>query len=459
MRIILVTFILIHTLLLAQESSKISVKKENIKSIDYFGKVLSPEDENSYTKALEKFNHKNYKAAYKAFDALFFKHLDDVNINFYLGRSAFELGNYEEAMSAYERILLLHPESIRVRLELARTHYNMKMYESSEVEFQAILKNPDLPFIVREKVQRYLDAIENLKKKSFFKTMVMATYAYDTNYNTASIENKLNIANINFPNNTKPIGDQFHQEMINLTNRYDVGVRGGFEIYNNVMLFSKNYLHHDDRDVIFFNYTPSLQYTYNNSIFSFGLLYEHLVYATQHYMNSYGFTPKYTYSFNNGLNANFYYKQKYMRYIQTSNYKRNATLYETGVSIQKSFTTQTMLSFGINAEAQRAQHFSQAKNLDVESNSLGFNFLAMQVLPFHFNAKFQMQMRQSNYLHTNLDQTKRDERFSSYNTTLSYKAYKGLLINVNWNFSKNDSNQDPYIYDKDVFSCNMIYNF
>lgn len=43
---------------------------------------------NDYTQALNDFKNKNYQASYTLLNELFNKNLNDININFYLGRSA-----------------------------------------------------------------------------------------------------------------------------------------------------------------------------------------------------------------------------------------------------------------------------------------------------------------------------------------------------------------------------------
>ena len=69
-----------------------------------------------YSKALKAFKNKNYDKSFKEFNLLFQNNLDNILINYYLGRSAYELGKYEFAISAYDRILIQEPNNSKVRL-------------------------------------------------------------------------------------------------------------------------------------------------------------------------------------------------------------------------------------------------------------------------------------------------------------------------------------------------------
>ena len=89
----------------------------------------------SYEVAKSFFDSKNYKVSYEIFTALFKNNLDNKQINFYLGRSAFKLKKYDEAYSAYERILIKYPNENRAKLEIARIDFDQKRYQSSKNYF------------------------------------------------------------------------------------------------------------------------------------------------------------------------------------------------------------------------------------------------------------------------------------------------------------------------------------
>ena len=82
-------------------------------------------------------------AAYAALHEAFLKSPGSVEINYHLGRAAFEAGMYEEAATAYDRVLTSNPSLHRVRFELARSYYGLGYHAGALEEFERVLK--DLP--------------------------------------------------------------------------------------------------------------------------------------------------------------------------------------------------------------------------------------------------------------------------------------------------------------------------
>jgi tetratricopeptide (TPR) repeat protein len=105
----------------------------------------------AYKTALNYYKNKNYQESYKLFNILFKKNLNDPNINFYLGRNAFELQKYQEALVAYERVLFEKPDSLRTQFEVGKTHFFNQDYKSAKSVFEVLLSNQKLSTNVKKK--------------------------------------------------------------------------------------------------------------------------------------------------------------------------------------------------------------------------------------------------------------------------------------------------------------------
>ncbi|WP_218914999.1 surface lipoprotein assembly modifier [Desulfurivibrio alkaliphilus] len=104
-------------------------------------------------------------------------------INFLLGRAAFESGRTEEAVMAYERVLLHNPEANRAKLELARSYLRLGSRELARQYFHEVLAtNPPEP--VWQNIQRFLAAMDAAEKKHFINGLVTLGVGYDDNVNT-----------------------------------------------------------------------------------------------------------------------------------------------------------------------------------------------------------------------------------------------------------------------------------
>ena len=146
---------------------------------------LSPEMLNNYKIAQEQFKNKNYKKSLQLFEELSIKDPNNININFYLGRSYYELKQYEQASAAFERITITDEKNLRARLELAQTYMQLKLNDDALSNFNFVLQNK-IPDMVRQNVLAKIAYIKNLKKRSFFSGNFNIRTSYDTNVNNSS---------------------------------------------------------------------------------------------------------------------------------------------------------------------------------------------------------------------------------------------------------------------------------
>jgi tetratricopeptide (TPR) repeat protein len=101
---------------------------------------------------------------------------------FLMGEVESREGSYDKAVPYYRRILVDHPGLVRVRLDLARALYETHDDEAAEYHFRLALADPDLPQSVIDNVYRYLAAIRQRKRYTFFFELGVAP---DTNINAA----------------------------------------------------------------------------------------------------------------------------------------------------------------------------------------------------------------------------------------------------------------------------------
>jgi len=133
----------------------------------------------------------DYEGAYHAFWAAFEQQPASPEINFLLGRAAFESGRFEEAVMAYERALMYSPDSDRIRLELARTYMRLGSTEMARHYFQEVLA-ADPPEAVRQHIQRFLAALDAAEKKHLFTGALTVGIGHDSNVHTSPVSNIVN---------------------------------------------------------------------------------------------------------------------------------------------------------------------------------------------------------------------------------------------------------------------------
>ena len=111
---------------------------------------LTVSQSESYTTAMKYYEKHDYQKSYNILSQLYLDALDDSQLNFFLGRSAYEIGDLAMAIGAYEGVSMLDPNNVRNQLELARTQYYAGLISEAQVGFSEISKNPLLPENVRK---------------------------------------------------------------------------------------------------------------------------------------------------------------------------------------------------------------------------------------------------------------------------------------------------------------------
>lgn len=136
-------------------------------------------------KAMQSYQNKNYKVALEEF--LKIKSFSDsAKIDYYIGRSYYELGDYEQALAAYERVAINEPNNKRVILETAQTYFMLGMYDEARSRFNIILADPTVPEIVKSNILARLNSIDSKTKKHFTNFAVLLGYGFDTNINNTT---------------------------------------------------------------------------------------------------------------------------------------------------------------------------------------------------------------------------------------------------------------------------------
>jgi tetratricopeptide (TPR) repeat protein len=119
----------------------------------------------SYSEGKRLFDSGRYAEAYEVLYELFEQAPDNADVNFYLGRCAFENQDFEGALMAYERILIRYPDAQRVKLELGRCYYQMRSYDMAASFFEEVARQNPAP-MVRAKIEHFLQRIEAQRKQN-----------------------------------------------------------------------------------------------------------------------------------------------------------------------------------------------------------------------------------------------------------------------------------------------------
>lgn len=260
-----------------------------------YAQPLSLEDAVSYEKAKKLYIEQSYDEAYALLSSLYLNALDDVELNFYLGRSAYELKEYPSALAAFERVTFLDPNNFENQIELARTQYKLGLYDEAKTNFEAIRKAPELTENMKKTIDYYLGSIAKQQQRNFLFLTTRGGLLYDSNVNFGSSDETYTLPTYGtFP--ASPIrSDMAHEETAGLTHLYDIGERGGVVLRNRLSLYNRSYFDETDYNMMLLSYYPALSLNTKRSLYELIGGINRFYLGDKNFYTGYSLNPKWNY--------------------------------------------------------------------------------------------------------------------------------------------------------------------
>lgn len=415
-------------------------------------------DKALYNQALGKFQEKKYEEAYSSFSILFEENMDTILINFYLGRSAYELGEYEQALAAYERILLYEPDNTRVRAELAQTYVQMKLFTQALREFELVLANK-IPQEVRNKVEARVAFLKAKEQKHFVHISLMSGLIYDSNVNAATDRGSFEIynpyvgSNMTIQSDGKKEDALIAQLFVPLSYRYKAAQN--FLIDTSVVAGSMRYngFKHKNIDLLSTQIAPTL-YIQNYKL-SLGFMYDLIYLGQEKYQNNYYIKPRVSTLLSKSLLYDLALQIGEINYLKEE--LRSSEFYSLTNTLRYASESMGIFDFVLNL-AKEEEVYSQRTDVSLffadarVANS--FEFLQSYLL------RTSVLYRYTKYDEEDLNfLSKREDKRLDYSLDLQKILTDNLALNIGATVSDVSSNHKPYDYDKYNVRANISYGF
>lgn len=422
-----------------------------------FAKDLQP----LYKDGLKAFNNKEFDKSFKIFNELFSADSANPQFNYYLGRSAYEIGLYEKAISAYDRVLIIDESHFRSKLERGRAYVATMMYDEAKLDLEEVLaQNP--PSEVRENIKILLELMEKKVKKNFINWFLSLGVGYDTNVNANPSEELLidylaDTQNLPRENITAEgeISDKFIQESFNIHHTYDYGDKGGFFIDNSLMIYNQNYLDSSDYNVLFTSLSSGLGYMGSDYKLLLPIGFDKIIYGGDSLLSALSFTPNIIKPISENLFFSGYLKFQRKYYSKEADKLRDTNLREVGVGVIKNFNSHIFnLKYSFTNEDKTKS--SDVEFIDKDMHSIKFSY--SKNISDLCNLNLEYLLRKSKY-ETSVNGKKRDDDYKSYLIKLSRDIDKFKYLTFSYNYIDAKSNYIPMVYDKSIYLLNFNINF
>lgn len=413
-----------------------------------------------YAQALQTYNNGDFQSAYTQFYALSALAPENVEINFYLGRSALELKHYDEANIAFDRVLMMNPSHARTKLELARLNFETKQYDMAQALLDEVLTE-QLPLAVHENVLSMKKAIDEQRQKHTFGGALILAWDYDTNIGNdvgrGITQNVLNI--IDLPGNEKRKSASLAQTLV-FNHSYDMGEKGGFAWESMFLAYNKNLTQYSDKDLTLFSLSTGPTYTFDRYKLSLQAAYDKVRLESDDYLN----VPRVA------LNLKTILSPEWMVEMEIAQ-KRN--LYtQSSATTDSDTTTYTMgMRYALNPEnpwviaayisyKDENERNKEATQYGVSLDEWSYRLELSKEIYKDLRASIGYTYKKDHYKEFDtIFDLKRHDKEDYYTASLSYLFTEQSSVMLGYSYSDHGSNNALYDYTKSVTTLSYMYAF
>lgn len=422
------------------------VEEENI--LEKYTQTI--EDSNKYITAAIMYNTKQYQKAYDMFHQLFLENNYNININYFLGKSAFSLEKYDEATAAFERVLIQKPDFNQARYDYAKILYRLKQKEEAKKEFEKLLES-EITIETKEEIKKYLSVLnkKNESKKVTAKVMLGVSRSSNVNNGLNSSEYRLPGFNDILVQGEKPIADNAHSEMLNIS-LYNYSKKQPLRIQNTILAYKKNFFHEKDQNITVFSYQPTLDYfdVNNKYMYSLELSADKIIRGNEENFNAYSISPKFS-----TKNINTYLKYQKIIYDkdidEDKNFEKIQFFAKIDLFENMNYYTNIYKNMSVN---------DLRTDIDKYTIGNGINLFYNITEDNRINLNYQFDYSQYKYINLFFE-TKRKDESHLIDLSLMHDFDKTSILNLSTSYYKNNSNQDAYVYDEKIINLKYLKAF
>ena len=416
----------------------------------------------------------------KAYDLLFLAFLDDPanpDINFFLGRAAFEKAmvafqnddkdsahsSLEAALMAFDRILIVQPNAVRIKLEIARCHMQLGSFQTAKQYFLEVLaSNP--PDAVKKNVDYLMAAIATTEKRNFFSSSVSLGFDFDDNARSSQIYftdvalpgSGITLTNVQV--GAVPDKDAIATNTVAINHIYKF-LDTPYSWKTSLISYNTFYSKLKDLNINLLGLTSGPTYQTDTSIFEFHGILNNLTLGYDEYVRPIGFGGSAIFLLDPKIILNSSFSLENKKYSKPANANQDANNYN--FTLNPIFVIDdNRLNISIRREWENAD--TDFWSYDRIKWSLRYD----RILPEDFSAFVSLTTTMTDYDAIQTGQTvKRSDTIQDFYLGLSKQLWlakdktKSLSLQLSYTHTKAKSNLPLYIYRKKVISTLMTYGF
>ena len=418
--------------------------------------ALEAPQQKMYEEAQKSYNAGDFKTAYGMFEELSLTNPQSAEYNFLLGRCALELKKYDEAVTAFDRVLILNPSHTRTHMELARLYFEINRYEQAQAELDSVLKE-NIPSNIRDVALAFKTRINELASRHTFSGALILGGGYDSNANNDIGRKEFIIPVFNIPTTgSDKTSDTNIFATMALNHTYDFSERGGWTLENSFVAYDKLNKKLSKNDLTLFSLSTAPTWSEGSYRVSFPLSYDRVYLDGKGYLYNLSASAKASYLINatSQIEGGYTYKRGYYDSDETQDVTANTVF----VSYKKALGEEPII-LSLNTSYTSNNEVNQGRT-DVANTEYTYGIELAKSFKNGFRTSVSYTGSATDYDKTDvLFGTKRADTRDEYTLGMGYSIRKDVLINATFSYAKNNSNQDPFTYDKITALLSAAYTF
>ena len=408
-----------------------------------------------YDEALNRYNSGDFKTAYPLWENLSLNTPENIEFNFFLGQSALELKRYDEAITAFDRVLMLNPKHTRTHLELARLYFEQAQFEQARNELSLVMQE-QLPDNVKGTVLAFKSKVDEHLSAHHFSGALIVGGGYDSNVNNDIGNKAFNIPSLNIPiyGNDKTSDKQLISTLI-LNHTYTFEELEAWSLEDSFQAYTKMNSKSSLNNIALFALSSAPTFKQEGIKFSLPIAFDKVYVDGKGYMHDLSASAKVSYLLNpfSQIEGGYTYKKGYFTDAQHDVDSNNFFASYKHIIGDNLFLLSLNTSYALNAEVQ-------AIRTDVANTEFKYN--ASISKDFSNGLKGSLGYTAIATQYDDMDtlfETKRKDRTKQYELGLGYTIKSDFSLGASLACTQNDSNQDPFTYDKTMALLSMMYSF
>lgn len=437
----------------------LGARRQNSEAIKKL-KRMTPEQvkalDEKLTEALEYYYDRDFSSAYPIFKEVA-DQVDTMDIMYWLGVSAMEVGKVDVAIENFKKILGIDPYLNKVRIQLARAYLQAGYFKEARQELDMVKKSSPSPAEMRH-IDALSKALDEKGKIFIWNLKVSQGMLYDDNVNASADQDEYDtlLGTVDRNDRNKRLRELASVSSVAGNFLIDFGEPRGFMWDTTASFYNKSYFDYSDYNYMRMEATTGPWWAGRNFLFKLPSGYVEQRFGNDRLGYVLNSEPSFQYDFCRYFSLKGLYSFSYTDY--SSDERSPLDSYE------HSFEVSPIFFFAGRRVILMPGGGYQNHNADVSKYSYDGPFFSaslMTAFPTRTTLFFRYQWFKKDYDARALplyDEFRHDKQ-GVLTAAIRQGIYKGLFATFIFTYIHNDSNLEIYEYDRRIYMLNFEYRF